>query len=443
VRARRRQVVVALALVLSAGATGPGLADLVDRSVTAVEWGLAAECRRLSSDVDDERCAAIDGRGISAARVASYRSSWVHRALELQGRLDDRLPLSDALVPHTHNSFNSSWYDPTVTNQDPNQAYSLTHQLDMDIRALELDVHWMPSASGTPDTGGHWPTLCHGTSDNPLGVHVGCSIDRPLEDGLREITAWLGDHPDEIVLLYLENQLGDDPLAHATAGAIVDRELGALAHRPPASAPCAPMDWSLSEAAIRATGARVVVVGNCDAAVARTWGTVVHERGPGWDESGDPLTCEADTVVRRFFEDRTWVAEVTGGTTSITAEATAAMVRCGANLIGFDQLSPDDPRLAALVWSWAEDAVTAGAPSGCAYQGADTYFHVDDCRTKRPAACLDASGAWRVTKPVRWDRAPAACAALSATFSVPATGMRNVALAAAKPSSEVWVDAAL
>lgn len=451
----RRVAVVVLAVALLAGGALPTLADVVDRSVTAVEWGLAAECRRLgTSAADDERCAAIDGRTVSSARIDAYRTSWVHRALALQRSLDDAVPLTESLFVHTHNSFNSSSYDPTLTNQDPNQAYSLTDQLEMDVRALELDVHWVPSRHGTLETGGHWPTLCHGNSSNPAGVHVGCSDDRPLEEGLAEIATWLASHPSELVLLYLENQLGDDPTAHAVAGSLVDDVLGPLVYRPPASAPCAAMDWSTSEDVIRASGARVVVVGNCDTGVAgRTpWGALVHQRGPQWDEGGDPTgysvaspACAEDRadvgVLRRYFEDSTWLTEVVGKTTSISPEAAAAMVRCGVDLIGFDQLTPDDPRLAALVWSWTEDAVSS---SGCGYQGADTRWNVDDCGARRRAACASGDGSFFVSpKAIRWDRGASTCASLGGTFAAPANGLRNEQLAMAKGVPEVWVNATL
>lgn len=476
---RGRRVVVAIALVSAAVAAVPAAlaaddpAAVVDRSVTSVRWGTAAECRRVAPD--DEQCGPIDGRPVSPARIAAYQRSWVHRALALQSTLDDGAPLTEALLPHTHNTFNSSAYDPTLTNQDANQPYSITDQLDMDIRAIELDVHWVPSPYGNADTGGYWPTLCHGSTQGP--VHVGCSNDRPLQDGLAEVAAWMTANPSAFVLLYLENQLGDSTQAHQVAGSLVRQYLGRFALAVPASAPCQAMDWSQSTRSIQATpGApRLVIVGNCSTSVAggTPWGALVHERGPRWDESGDPTgyspaQCARDldarakaggNVFRRYFEDSTWVAAAVGsnpvtsslgGTSTISPEATALMVRCGVNLIGFDQLTPEDPRLAALVWSWAEDQPAAGA-RGCAYQGGDTRWRLDgDCRTKRVAACVSSDGAtWSVTrKAVRWDRAARECASAwpGSRFAAPPNGLRNAQLAAAarsSPSAEVWVDVTL
>ncbi|MCT9872628.1 hypothetical protein, partial [Paenarthrobacter aurescens] len=78
------------------------------------------------------------------ARLTELESSWVGRALRLQLDLDEREPMLNSLWPHTHNSFNSSVYSPTVSSLDPNQRWSIIDQLRMGIRAIELDLHPSP-----------------------------------------------------------------------------------------------------------------------------------------------------------------------------------------------------------------------------------------------------------------------------------------------------------
>ena len=146
---------VALAGLIALGA--PAVARAVDdggradRTVQSVQWGTAAACRTPLREAPDpstpEACAAVDGRPVSEAQMKTYESSWVHRALSLQRGLDEGAPLAEEQLPHTHNSFNASSYSlgstsyyPTLTNQDPNQVYSLTDQLRMDVRAIEIDV---------------------------------------------------------------------------------------------------------------------------------------------------------------------------------------------------------------------------------------------------------------------------------------------------------------
>lgn len=412
--------------------------------------------RAVGAPTPEAACSALDGRSYSPEAMTHYQASWVHRALGLQARLDDREPLRLALFPATHNSFNSAAYRPTLTNLDHNQVASLTDQLDMDMRSVELDVHWFPSPFADPGDGGRAAVLCHGQTQNagPIKVHIGCSADRPLSDGLREIANWLDAHPGEIVLLYLENQLDDDPVAHAAAARAIETELDGRVLRPATT--CAPLPTEKSEERIGEDGKQVVIVGNCGAGGA--WGSWVHDRSiPNgvWTEAksdvGDDFSCPSTgygSTFQRFYEDSTWVsfmAEPTGlgSPGEITPDETAAMVACGVNLFGFDQLVPGDPRLARLVWSWAENEPSAGGKA--AYQGSDGRFRSSGKGAPRRFACRDASG-WHVTTASgRWQLGAKTCAAEfpGSDFTVPPTAVENAALRAvadAAGAAEVWLD---
>lgn len=96
------------------------------------------------------------------AAVAAFEASWVGRALRAQDRLDDGEPLVNTLIPHTHNSANATAYPLSLSSLDPNQRYSITDQLRMGSRGIELDLHWAPHPSGTAATGGRAVVLCHG-----------------------------------------------------------------------------------------------------------------------------------------------------------------------------------------------------------------------------------------------------------------------------------------
>jgi hypothetical protein len=176
-----------------------------------------------------------------------------------------------------------------------------------------------------------------------------------------------------------------------------------------------------------------------------------------WDEDssgdGDDYDCAADRAAKdygttfiRYYEDSTWVsymAEPTGegAPAQITAAETAAMTACGVNLFGFDQLHPQDPRLEALVWSWARDGWRGGP---CAFAGADTRFHAGDCGVERAFACRNpATGAWSVSSERGpWADGGTACSGADA-FNVPATGWENTGLATAVRAAgvgEVWLN---
>ena len=448
------------------------------RSMQALVSSAAAACRTPLRDTPDaaapDYCGVFDGREVSEAQVASYERSWVHRALTLQRALGQSAPLWEEQFVHTHNSFNASSYVvptdgtapsyyPTLTNQDPNQLYSMTDQLRMDVRALEIDLHWVPSPYGSPATHGYWVTMCHGDGQDPTGqgvyVHVGCTDDRPAQDGFAEVGRWLAAHPHEVVLLYLENQMYDaNPVAgkwqaHDIATRLIRQQLGRFVYQPPAGQPagtCAPMPYDLTSDDILAAGKRLLLVGNCGPA---GWNDWVYTRGPAWDESGNPThyggtDCARDqqgmrthSVFRRWYEESPWLEAMTDATQVLTADATARMVRCGANLIGFDQLQPFDGRLQAFVWSWAsgEPSASSGA---CAFQGSDSRFHASGCDVQRHFACASPDGSFHVTSASgSWPDGFAACPAefAGSRYAVPPNGLRNTELRNASPGT-VWLD---
>ena len=448
------------------------------RSLVALESGAAAACRTPLYDAPEatlpEYCGVFDGRAVSEARIAAYEHSWVHRALSLQRGLDEAAPFWEEQIPHTHNSFNASSYKiptdgsmpsyyATLTNQDPNQVYSITDQLRMDIRAIEIDLHWVPSPYGSPETHGYWPTMCHGDAEDPTSsgfyVHVGCSDDRPMQDGLAEVARWLKANPHEVLVVYLENQLlsggpvASETQAHDVAASIIKSQLGSMVFQPPANpaGTCAPMPYDASRADMLAAGKQVLLVGNCGPGAWNQW---VFTRGPKWDESGNPTTygaadCAKDqaareghTSFRRWYEESPWLEAMTNATQTLTTSATAQMVRCGANIIGFDQLQPFDGRLEAMVWSWAKDqpAATGG---DCAEQGTDSRFRVADCGQRMPFACVDDTLDWHVTKAVgRWQNGVKVCAREfpGSSFGVPANGYRNAQLASVGAGRSVWLN---
>lgn len=453
-------------------ASNAGAEVPVGRTLEAAQTGVGAGCRLVVEQIGrPDVCHLVDGQFIDETRVAAYEKSWTHRALTLQRQLDAKAPLIDELFAHTHNSFNADAYNlptslerpgyyPTLTNQDPNQLYTLTDQLRMDVRAIELDLHWFPSPFGNAQTGGNWVTLCHGQTQSvgPQAVQIGCTIDRPVQDGFAEVADWLKANPKEFILLYLENQLQDSQQAHIIVADQLKAHFGKLIVPTAKGKPCEPMPYETSRASLMAKGYRVLIVGNCSVGADTGWGTYVHERGPKWDESGDPSVysasdCARDTknnlkrtVFKREYEDLTFLSAVTSvDPTSdrkemVSRDDAAFMARCGVNLIGFDRLQPGDGRLDGLVWSWAQDEPRA---KGCAYQGTDTRWRVGACSSTKPVACQDKSGSWKVpATAVSWNDAARACAALGKgwSFAAPVNGLRNAMLATAKGRlNDVWV----
>lgn len=420
----------------------PELGRRACKSVEAGAWLAAGTCRRIPGTAE-QVCPRIDGRQVSDTAMAEHDGSWLDRALTLQHRLDRDVPLVDALLPHTHNSANSTAYDPSLSTLDANQVVSVTDQLDLGMRAIELDIHWAPHPAGDPGNGFRKVVQCHGRS--VAGVHAGCSFDQPLGDRLAELAAWLDANPDEVVLLYLENVLDDDPAAHAEAVALLEEHVGRFVHRPEAGAGCQALPaQTLSKGDVLAAGEQLLIVGNCGPS---GWTDLVFDRYPYWTESGSTTdySCEADrsadygTKLVRRYEDSTWLSTMAGGGSYIAPEVMADMVACGVNLPGLDQLHAGDPRLPSLVWSWRAEEPAADASGRCAAQGADHRFFAEDCARALPVACRTAGG-WAVTADaVAWAQADAACAGLGGAAGTPVNGWDNGRLRAVAGDADLWL----
>lgn len=383
-----------------------------------------------------ESCATLSMNPVvDPALVEMHEASWLARAHALQERLDDDEPLLNSLVIQTHNSNNATFYSPTVTAFDPNQLYSITDQLRMNMRGIELDLHWVPAPTGSIENGLRDVVLCHGRTESvgAFLVHVGCSNDRPLAHGLAELRAWLDDHPDTFLLLYLENQMEDDPVAHAIAAAAIETHLGDLVHRP--AEPCQPVDWDTTQRQLIEAGTPVLIAGNCGAGGA--WGTWVHERGDLWREGSntagyapypDCIQQRADPAYDdnfiRTWEDATWLSAITGGGSSITPDEARGMVDCGLDLIGLDRLVPLDSRLEAMVWSWDVDEPSEDTGS-CAERQTSGRFRSQDCALERHFACHGPAGWFVPDETGTWFEGFQACEDGGGTFRTPPTGWEN------------------
>jgi len=430
---------------------------------------LNAYCRQ-APEVPPAICGLADGEVVDSRLVDLYRTTWVHRALTLQRELGDELPLRLAQFPATHNSYNFTDANtpPTLSGSDPNQTYSLIDQLRMDMRGLELDLHWFPSSAGGPETNGSAPILCHGNSH-----HAGCTTERHLREGLREIRRFLDAHPDAVIVIDLEDNMNepidDRRLAHDTAAAIFEAEWGDIIYKPAEfGGGCRaeeesglPMDLSPSD--IRAAGKQVIMYAGCG--VGEAWAGLFYSQanrvqtqpnsyeGFGFDGGADNCFIErADYQSRwtRMWEDRTFVGAASGGAGArITPEVVREMMGCGLNMPSLDLLTPGDPRLAAFVWSWAENEPGAASEAECALHNADGRFEAEACQTQRPFACRLSDGGWHVTTATGpWSRGPAACRQETAgdgVFAVPRTGFMNERLkqseaTTGKANEGIWLN---
>ncbi|MCW2782840.1 MAG: Conserved exported or envelope protein of unknown function [Marmoricola sp.] len=417
---------------------------------------VGAECRRVG--VPDALCVLPLAHNVTQAARDAYLQSWVHRTAQFQYALGNPLPLRDAQWLGTHNSFNSLSDSLTLSHADSNQQLSLTQQLDIDVRALELDLHYIPRLELL---GGRAVTVCHG--QGPDVGDLGCTLEPLFANTLPTIASWLNApaHAGDVVLLYLEDEM-KNPAAYASTIATLDRVLrrpdgsSLIYHPDPAQRStngCVPLPLGVSRDDVRASGARVVLIGSC----APGWSADVFDWNADHVESGSASgyqpypTCDATygagvyaSQLVRYFEDTTLVSALLNPTRpptdpeALTPQKVQSMTNCGVNLFGLDQLLPEDGRIQATLWSWAPDEPRAGA-GGCTLQGADGRWAAAPCTDAHPAACLVA-GTWTVTpSPVTFADAPAACAAIGSTFALPRAGDQNARLHAVAGPAGAWV----
>jgi hypothetical protein len=397
---------------------------------------------------------------VDRSAIAAHAASWTHRALAFQYALGHDLPFRDAPWIGTHNSFNSTSEFPTLSHTDSNQQLSLVDQLDLDVRSLEVDVHWSPTPRSGADgfqTEGRAPVVCHAQEQG--GVHVGCTGERLLGDVLADVAGWLNRpaNRDQVILLYLEDHLEGN---HAAARAVLDRTLArdgkSLVYRAGATdADCRSLPLTLTRRQVLDTGAQVVIVGDCgngwNSRVFKWGGDVrVEDRPHGYSAAncGGVSRTTYSTRLVRFYEDSTFLTpaadqatqgELATADDGIDPATAATMVRCGVDLLGLDQLLPGDARLPSLVWSWATDKPAAGE-GGCALQRPDSRWVTGGCAQPRPAACRRADGGWTPSPgAVAYDDAEAACTSAGGQFDLPRTGYDNAQLRAAAGTGEVWV----
>jgi phosphatidylinositol-specific phospholipase C-like protein len=360
-----------------------------------------------------------------SAAAAGSRGSWVGRALGLQYRLAGDIGLGEAPFIGTHNSFNSvAEMGPTVATADPNQQLPIVEQLNQDIRALELDVHW----TVTPSTGQLAPVVCHAFPN-----HFPCTTEKTLGPVLEEIGGWLRDpaHSDQVLFLYLEDHL-DNQTGYDTASSIIQQKLGDLLYTPAPGGGCQLLPLGLTRDQILKAGKRIIIVGNSPCGVGSAWPSLVFNWGdhletqvtsfsdfPGCGD--DYSRGQFDSAQIRYYED---ARPSQLGRPRITPAVAGEMARCGVDLLGLDQLEPSDPRLAALVWSWAKGEPRRGR---CAVQTSgsgslSTRWRTLSCAKLRRPSCQRGTRWLLGARAVPEKGGRAECRLRHARFAVPRTG---------------------
>ena len=358
------------------------------------------------------------------------RNCWLGKAQDRQNLVDLNSPISQSSILGTHNSYNSNEYadDGYARYFDPQQLGTIKEQLYMGARFIELDLHWALNAS-------NWRyhlLLCHGGA---------CSLsDRFFTEGLTEIRQWLdsSDSDNQVLILYLEDHSAN---VHDQMYTQLMDKVGDYIYK---SNGCRSVPSDLTKADVLNAGAKVIV----------------------WKDSHDGNDlCSSheglkNTVftglsnISRVWEDRTVIGDLFGGvnpdTDYISAQGVKDFHKAGINIVNLDDMTYNDGRNAAGVWSWWENEPNGNTGENCAAQVESSHSNsaargrwVDlPCSRSYKYACRQSgTNNWIVTSQAgSWSNGSVVCASQGYEFSVPTNSYDNDQLVNAANGARVWIN---
>ena len=395
------------AVALDAGVTEKQAGLLHARS-NAIPGGVRCDVERWCDDVT---CTDVCARGTVEV------DEWIRNAHRLQHRLASELPMCYSSFFGTHNSaitlasgygnqdpiFSGlldyvEWIVPEGTSQTirtNDQYFSLTDQLNMGVRMVELDTHYVLGSLRIAHCGGlhldglnklvealnyiahslgydvRWDTETVGC--NPSLSSIPAAAQRLFIDALAEIRAWMDDvgNEREFLIVYLDDE--PDLLEWGVVPKLVDEIRQVFpddeVFKPTDRATQGGIPWPPVRGLLE-QGFRVMFVSSSDYGV--EMGSHVFARGPdvcNWQEPGlrdiDTPSCTVHGTSGFMVGTmlRTPSCEIQYGplncdfavskkNSPILDEATMREVMtCGLNVPAPDLLTPE--RAAAAVWTWA------------------------------------------------------------------------------------------
>ena len=363
--------------------------------------------------------------------IADFQNSWAGKALAHQRSLDKKSPLIDNNILGSHNTYNSKVYQNVFRYIDPQQKHSIYDQLRIGARFIELDAHWTAQTHGNPFNWGPGLLLCHSGIGASMGdLHVGCSLtDRFVADGMAEVSQFLTENSEEVIILYIEDHTDG---RHQELLNVLNDKLGGKIY---ASNGCRNIPDQLTKAQVRAAGKQVVL-----------W----KDGGCSEHSAMSQLAFTGLGNVDRIWEDQTIIGTLgdfftNGSVNNITPADIEQVFKNGGNIVNLDNLTYDDGRMAAGIWSWDVNEPNNHNNQDCAVQKANGRWDDAGCAVLNHAACRDQNGHWAISRSkVTWLLAPAACVTLGTgySFSAPTNSQDNAALFAAKAGiKNVWLNA--
>lgn len=392
------------------------------------------------------------------ARGSVVIEPWLAAATRLQAHLVRSLPFCYGFLMGTHNSaitladgygnldgYFQSWFKYIKWASEDfshsllrtnNQYLSLTDQLNLGVRSIELDTHWVGGILRIAHCGGlhvgplnqliealnliakllhqhiRWDTETMGCA--PSLSSIPALEQRPLSEAMDEVAAWMNnpENKEEFLILYFDDQpdLGKWGVASHLQQEILrafPREIIYTSDDQAAYAQSAGGKWPTMAELVKA-GKRLVFVSGSDYGIAMR--PLIFSRGEAlcnWSEaplesiSGIP-DCTLGNDLKPMFDGyllRVATCELEygpmncefvwkGSNEPYLDELTLPTVLgCGLNLPAVDLLTPS--KAAAAVWTWADGHPYVSGASCAVINAHDGRWQAIACDsgTSIPSAC--------------------------------------------------------
>lgn len=430
--------ILTVCLSLPATVYAGGIGDIIEDAFTYITIAGNFTANFMKGLCDDTICKMHD-----SGTDEAYLDSWTVTALRHQNRIDRNVPLKLAVLPHTHNSYNSEAYMTTTRYLDPNQRISVLNQLNIGIRALELDVHWEKKSNGNYDV-----ILCHNG-----GQGICSPYDRVLGEALEEIKFWfsVSEHKaNDVVLITFEDHLDGH---YAEAVAYIEQYIGGLVFKPGSCTSFSDLYSHVTKADILESGKNIVLINSSSTSCAKggygsyvyrgNWsGSVKHETFVGYPTCSDG-SKNITTILGgyyRSYNDGTIIGQDYLHDPLHTVASVEALVSCGVNSPGPEPMDWNSSWHAAQIWSWATDEPNDSNGEDCAISRSDGRFNDVPCTNSYRYACQHKNDlSWKITSSSGpWTGGTTACTSQFGSnyeFGVPANGYFNNTLRDAKTAA--------
>lgn len=354
------------------------------------------------------------------------------RRLALQHRLDYEVPLGQVTIVSSHNTYNSDdWGYPY-----PNHQRDLIDQLNAGIRGVNFDVHSVGIFVHE--------VLCHFSGDSSLFCRPQKAKD--FSWGLQQLNNWLNDHPDEVVILVLEDYINDK--RHDNASDAIRDNIGSKVYKPNLATRCDKLPLvTLTKQQVLDAGKQVIIatVDNCKHSHSdwRSWVWDIKQTAYKGNKYKDADLTRRDNHWSFVYEDRSVVGVFSN---NLSASEAADAMRKGAGVIALDMILKVN-RHKDAIWSWKANEPNSDVDNkDCALQSSNSKWQAIDCSRNYYHACQHPlTGDWKLSASKgQWNKGDSACRSLGDyIFSMPVNAGENARLDAHKSAAginNVWLN---